>query len=854
MHIYQQLPDDFDSLTYLRLNPDVVGQNPSIHYIQHGRAEGRVYIDELDRESSVISQIRKVFSSADYLLTNSDVNGASIDAWVHFVSMGVFEKRAFSPYFDPIFYLENYKDVASAGVNPYVHYFTAGMAEDRTPSPLFSPQWYRDTYLRDEPEWHAKPLLHFLSIGRAAGYRPFPSLASVLTAKGGSVALPPKMPRRSGRPNVAVVIPIYRGYEETKACIEAALAARNTVPCTLILVDDRGGDERITAYLQTIQSLPNVVLLTNPRNWGFVRSVNLGMAVSDPYDVVLLNSDAVVGDGWLDQLQGVAYSRETIGLVHPLSNNASVFSLQCWSDEMAAVPLSEKAAKVTAVNQALMTEFAGQSLPAPTGHGFCLYIKRSVLAKVGLFDERAFGKGYGEEVDFSCRAQIAGWDSVVALDTYVYHEGSVSFGDSAELRKLTASGIINSRYPTFHNNVLRFIEERMIESLDFTLQVRSGTVGHSGTTLFVTHQRGGGIRRFVNERLELLLANGGRALVLSPRVEGSGVLDLRILTHDKDVSYTIPGCGTVEDGEFLAHLAALANVTAVEIHSLVGFTPEMWRLLSGGLDLPSADFYVHDYHTLCPRINLFSQGRFCNVPGTDTCNTCLSVRPMAPTYGLPAELWRQQGHDLLAHARVVIAPSVDAQRRLQQIYPDVTVTMRGHEENLALARRRQIVRTRQLNEHAPLVVGVIGGISREKGANLLDEISLLIEQRGLPIKLVVIGYTSNRNLAKRCTVTGHYEEDTLQQLINEQGIGLALFPALWPETYSYTLSAALDAQLPILATDLGAFAERLAERPYSWIISADASADQFVAAMLAIRDLAMGNGNASAEHNFALIG
>lgn len=386
MHIYHQLPDDFDSLTYLRLNPDVVGQNPAIHYIRHGRAEGRAYIDPLDDSPSVLSQVRQVFSESGYLLINSDVNSAGVDAWIHFVSTGIFENRAFCPYFDPLYYLNTYRDVADAGVNPYVHYFTAGAAEHRTPSPVFSPQWYRDTYLRDEPEWHSQPLLHFLSIGRAAGYRPFSSLTPLPVAAGGSLALPTKESRRGGRPNVAVVIPIYRGFEETKACIEAALAARNVVPCTLILVDDRGGDERITAYLQTIQSLPNVVLLTNPRNWGFVRSVNLGMAVSDPYDVVLLNSDTVVGDGWLDQLQGVAYSRETIGLVHPLSNNASVFSVQTWADELMAAPLSEKAGKVTAINQALMTEFAGQSLPAPTGHGFCLYIKRSVLAKIGLFD------------------------------------------------------------------------------------------------------------------------------------------------------------------------------------------------------------------------------------------------------------------------------------------------------------------------------------------------------------------------------------------------------------------------------------------------------------------------------------
>ena len=37
------------------------------------------------------------------------------------------------------------------------------------------------------------------------------------------------------------------------------------------------------------------------------------------------------------------------------------------------------------------------------------------------------------------------------------------------------------------------------------------------------------------------------------------------------------------------------------------------------------------------------------------------------------------------------------------------------------------------------------------------------------------------------------------------------FPAQWPETYSYTLTAAINAGLPIVATRIGAFTERLAD-------------------------------------------
>ena len=39
-----------------------------------------------------------------------------------------------------------------------------------------------------------------------------------------------------------------------------------------------------------------------------------------------------------------------------------------------------------------------------------------------------------------------------------------------------------------------------------------------------------------------------------------------------------------------------------------------------------------------------------------------------------------------------------------------------------------------------------------------------------------------------------------------------------PETYSYTLTTAIDSGLPIVATEIGALPERLTGRPQTWII------------------------------------
>ena len=55
------------------------------------------------------------------------------------------------------------------------------------------------------------------------------------------------------------------------------------------------------------------------------------------------------------------------------------------------------------------------------------------------------------------------------------------------------------------------------------------------------------------------------------------------------------------------------------------------------------------------------------------------------------------------------------------------------------------------------------------------------------------------------------------------------FPAQWPETYSYTLSAAIDAGLPIVATGIGAFPERLAGRPLTWLVEPEASTEDWLA-------------------------
>lgn len=185
---------------------------------------------------------------------------------------------------------------------------------------------------------------------------------------------------------------------------------------------------------------------------GFVASVNHALQGSDR-DVVLLNSDTQVTPGWLGRLRAAAYSDSKIATVTPFSNNATICSLPRFLDENAlpaGYTVDSFGALVTRVSERAYP-------PLPTGVGFCLYVKRSVLDELGPFDE-AFGVGYGEEVDFCLRAASRGYVHVLDDATFIFHEGSRSFGRRREERVRHGERLVLARYPDYLKDVAEFIK------------------------------------------------------------------------------------------------------------------------------------------------------------------------------------------------------------------------------------------------------------------------------------------------------------------------------------------------------------------------------------------------------------
>jgi len=252
------------------------------------------------------------------------------------------------------------------------------------------------------------------------------------------------------QPRAAVIVPIYNAAAVLRDCLES-LRRTLTADDQLILIDDASSDPEIGALLATFadQAPCPLRLERNARNLGFVRTVNLGMALTRA-DVVLLNSDTVVTKGWLQRLQQAAQSSARIATVTPFSNHAEIcsFPLFCQQNPLPVDP------EQTAAQLAALTP---QYPELPTAVGFCMLIRRAALVELGDFDAATFGRGYGEENDFCRRALGHGWRNVLCDNAYVVHRGGVSFAATGEKPGGEALRRLSARYPGYNAAVAEFI-------------------------------------------------------------------------------------------------------------------------------------------------------------------------------------------------------------------------------------------------------------------------------------------------------------------------------------------------------------------------------------------------------------
>ncbi len=621
---------------------------------------------------------------------------------------------------------------------------------------------------------------------------------------------------------VDVVVPVYNAAGDVRRCVESVLA-HTTGAYRLVLIDDASPDPDIAELFAEIAArrLPQVELLRNEHNLGFTGTANRGMRLSR-CDVVLLNSDTMVTRGWLDALRRCAAANPSFGTITPFSNNAEICSFPHFCHDnpwpMEADPEPVRAALAAA---------AVPTYPdLPTGVGFCMYVRRTLIDAIGVFDS-AFGLGYGEENDFCLRGFAVGYRNVLCDDAFVLHLGGRSFeGQKAELGRRNLA-LLLARHPHYDAMVHQFIAADPLRPLREAAlsHLRSHRDGRTGV-LHVIHGHGGGTEHHVRALIDASRGDFRHYLVtaLGDRWQLEEHLDdaaVRTFDFRREPAESW--------GAFMEALCGTFNIALVHLHNISGCREGILSALENA-SVPYG-YTVHDVNFACPTITfLDASGTYCGGQ-TDArqCSACLAAQPEFA--GIAIESWRSRHARLLARAAFVIAPSQWAAAQLQRYFdvPRIDVIPHGAPGIWALRDSTNVTAPPSPRRLVVLLprddiptVAVLGAIGPDKGARRLERMVALAREANARVRFVLIGYLDREHGPwqsddARFTINGRYRPEDLPELLEHYRVKLVMYPSAGPETFSFTLSESWAAGRPVLVPPIGALAERVADSGAGWV-------------------------------------
>jgi GT2 family glycosyltransferase len=232
---------------------------------------------------------------------------------------------------------------------------------------------------------------------------------------------------------VAVLIPAWNGWSDTRLCLDS-LAACDPQPARVVVVDNASTDGTPRHILE---AYPGVEVRLMEHNLGFAGAVNRGLAqITTDLAVVavlLLNNDTVVEPDAVGRLWLTLEADPRAAGVCPL------------------IPYFEPADRVwyaggkvalwrgLVAHQGIRRSL--EDIPPgvrPTGYltGAAALLRAATLREIGPLDERF--PFYAEDVDWSLRARRAGWHLLFDPGPRIAHRVSASIGGPFSRRKLAA--------------------------------------------------------------------------------------------------------------------------------------------------------------------------------------------------------------------------------------------------------------------------------------------------------------------------------------------------------------------------------------------------------------------------------
>ena len=530
-----------------------------------------------------------------------------------------------------------------------------------------------------------------------------------------------------------VIIPIYNAIDCVKECVNSVIKNTDLKENGLILIDDKSPDESVREYLKVLESdlkNINVTILYNETNLGFVGTVNKGMKYSKN-DVLLLNSDTEVGPKWLELMKECAYSQENVGSVTALSNNATLVSVPI------GLQANELPSNMSFEEYAILVQMNSlKKYPElPTAHGFCMYIRRDVLDNVGYFDAKTFGKGYGEENDFSYRCMEYGYKHLLCDEVIVYHKESQSFSESKTDLINNNLKILAKRYPAYVSKtdmwLKRFPLKNICQNINYSINQYNRK-----NILFVVHDWSnikdniGGTTLHCYDLIErlrehfnihVLAPEGGLYKIYSYFKTGEEELKFDSIMNNVGIANLY----SKEYESMVEKIVDGLDIDVVHVHHMIG---HYFDILDVAKSRNIKTIYtVHDFYCLCPSINmLYNMEQYCLCIDKKDCTQCLKNKLGISNNII--NLWKVRWENYLEQFDEVLTPSKSTKEILQKEYTKLHCKDIEHGINIHQNKSN-------LTYNGKMNVAFVGVMAKHKGAEIVQDLIKIVKDSDVSFHL-----------------------------------------------------------------------------------------------------------------------
>jgi GT2 family glycosyltransferase len=232
--------------------------------------------------------------------------------------------------------------------------------------------------------------------------------------------------------DLTIVVLNYNTRDHLRECLLALRAegstslSRGSIAAELLVVDNASSDGSAD---MVAAEFPEVTLIRSPRNGGFAYGNNHALRQMRGGMALLLNPDTIFARGGVARLREVMKQHPEAGIIGPkLIRPDGSMHLACRrsfptpsvafyrvSGLSRLFPHSPRFGRynLTYLDPDLAVEVDSVC-------GACMLIRRPVIQRIGLLDERFFM--YGEDLDWCLRARQAGWTVRYEPSIVVQHQ------------------------------------------------------------------------------------------------------------------------------------------------------------------------------------------------------------------------------------------------------------------------------------------------------------------------------------------------------------------------------------------------------------------------------------------------